>query len=322
MARKDYYKILGVDKGASDDELKKAFRGLAKKYHPDLHPGDKKAEASFKEANEAYGILSDAEKRRRYDLGEQVTFEGFPGGGPGGPGGFGGQGGFDFTEFTGNLGGMEDIFGDIFGGGRGGRGPGRGINIPQQGRDTEYSLQVDFMHAVKGTEIEVTVKRGARAEKLKVRIPPGIHDNSRVRVAGKGGPGTGGGPPGDLYILTNVKPHPYFKRKGDDIYLDVPVTIAEALLGAEVEVPTIDGTSTIKVPPGTQGGGKLRIRGKGAPLTNARRGQKKRGDQYVLLRIALPHGDGKTSRKPDKRTRELIEEFERINPYEPRRNLW
>ena len=319
MAQKDYYKILGVSKGASDDELKKAFRRLAKKYHPDLHPNDKTAEARFKEANEAYGILSDAEKRKRYDLGEQVTFEGFPGGGPGGPGGFGGQGGFDFTEFSSNLGGMEDIFGDLFGGNRGGR---RGVNIPRQGRDIEYSLQVDFMHAVKGTEVEVTVKRGARSEKLKVRIPPGIHDNSRVRVAGKGGHGSGGGPPGDLYILTNVKPHPYFKRKGNDIYLDVPITVGEAMLGAEVEVPTIEGATTIKIPPGTQGGGKLRIRGRGAPQPTPRRGQKKQGDQYVVLKIALPCKDGRAGKKPDKETRELIEEFERINPYEPRRNLW
>ncbi len=295
--RKDYYEILGVPRDATEEDLKKAYRNLAKKYHPDLHPNDKEAEARFKDINEAYAVLSDPKKRREYDMGGQVTFEGVPGwqGGP--------FGGFDFTGFETNLGGIEDIFSEFFGK--------RARRIPQRGNDIEYPLDIDFLQAIRGTEVEVKIRRGQDTEKIKVKIPPGVKDGTRVRVAGKGGEGRYGGPPGDLYIKTRVRPHPYFRRVGNDIYVDVPVTVAEAMLGATIEVPVIDGFAKIKLPPGTQSGSKLRIRGKGVPSPSGT----SRGDEYVVVKIVLPP-------RIDEKTRRLVEELDRINPYDPRRNLW
>jgi DnaJ-class molecular chaperone len=167
------------------------------------------------------------------------------------------------------------------------------------------------MHAVKGTDVRISVRKGAGTEKLTIKIPPGVKDGSRVRVAGRGHPGAYGGPPGDLYIVTRVKPHPYFRRVDNDIYLDVPVTVNEALFGAKIKVPTLEGFSTVKIPPGTQGGQKLRLKGKGAPHDGGRQ----RGDEYIVVNIAVPKGI-------DKKSRELLEEVARINPYEPRRGLW
>lgn len=308
MESKDYYKELGVSKTASADEIKKAFRRLAKKFHPDLHPNNKRAEARFRSVNEAYDTLGDAKKRRDYDLGGPGFF-----GGHGGPPGAGGPsgwppgaapGGFDPADFGG---GMEDIFGQFFGGGGGGFG-GRS-RTPQRGRDMEYSLEVDFLHAIKGTQLDLTVKRGKGKEKVRVHIPEGITDGARVRIAGKGGSGHYGAPSGDLLITVKIKEHAYFQRKGNDIYLDLPVTISEAILGAKVKVPTVDGHTTIKVPPGTQGGQRLKIKGKG--VTYGRR----RGHQYVVIDIMIPD-------KVDAETKKLAEELERINPYEPRRDIW
>jgi molecular chaperone DnaJ/curved DNA-binding protein len=303
MVNKDYYTILGVQRGAADEELKKAYRTLARKYHPDLHPGNKDMEARFKDINEAYGVLSDPKKRADYDLTGRV---------PTGPGmrgqypGEGGGGGVEDFGF-GRMGGFEDIFSEVFGVGRGG-----GRRGVQRGADIEYRLKVDFMHAAKGTEIKIKVKRRAGApETITVKIPPGIHDGSRVRVAGKGDLGQGGGPKGDLFITTDVQPHPYFKRVGNDIYLDVPVTIEEAVNGAEVEVPTIDDYTRIKVPPSTQGGQKLRIKGKGVYGLKG----VARGNQYVIIRVAVP-------KKVATKSRVLIEEFSKINHYEPRKGLW
>jgi len=310
MAAKDYYEILGVSRDASAEEIKKAYRGLARKYHPDLHPGDKEMEKKFKEINEAYSVLGDPKKREDYDLTGRVSFgEGGPGAGPWPPGGFGGFGGpgggggpGGFGGFGGAPGGFEDIFGEIFG-----MGARRG---PTRGEDLEYTLRLDFLQAVRGAEVKVSVSRRRGQEKITIKIPPGIQDGARVRVAGKGHEGYDGGPPGDLYIITTVTPHPYFRRKGNDIYITVPVTIREALLGAEIEVPTVTGASKIKIPPGTHGGQKLRLRGKGVP---ARGGA--RGDQYCEIRVALPGS-------VDRRSRELIEEFDKLNPMEPRRGLW
>ncbi len=313
MANKDYYEILGVQRDAADEELKKAYRTLARKYHPDLHPGDKGMEARFKDINEAYGVLSDPKKRADYDLTGRMPF------GPGMrgqyPGGGGGGGSEDFG--FGRMGGFEDIFSEVFGVGRGG-GP-RGA---RRGADIEYRLKVDFMHAVKGTEIKIKVKRrGATArgatpargatETITVKIPSGIHEGSRVRIAGKGDLGQGGGPQGDLFITMDVQPHPYFKRVGNDIYLDVPVTIEEAVNGAEVEVVTIDDYTRIRVPSSTQGGQKLRIKGKGVygPKGVAR------GNQYVIIKVAIP-------KKVVQKSRVLIEEFSKLNHYEPRKGLW
>ncbi len=298
MAKKDYYETLGVPRGATEEEIKKAYRALARKYHPDLHPENRKEmEAKFKEINEAHSVLSDPKKREAYDLTGQYTFE--PGAAPGGwpPEGFG-------YEESGFPGGFEDIFSEVFGG----RGRRRGV---QRGADLETRLELDFMHAVKGTEVKITVRRLAGTETLNVKIPPGVKTGSRVRIAGKGEQGVQGGPPGDLYIETVVKPHPYFRRADNDIYVDVPVTVKEACLGAEIQVPTIDGLTTIKVAPGTQGGQKLRIKGKGVYDTHGL----SRGDQYIIMNITVP-------KKVDKKTRELIEKLDETNPYEPRKGLW
>ncbi len=311
MAKKDYYEILGVTKDASDDDIKKAYRALARKYHPDLHPGDKQMEAKFKEINEAYHVLSDAKKRADYDMTGRVTFE--PGmGGPWPPGGGGGGGGFDIGDMGfGRMGGFEDLFGEVFGA-RGAGGPRGARRGPRRGQDLEYTMPLDFLKAVKGAEVKITVTRKSGApEKITIKIPPGVHDGSKVRVAGKGHEGSGGGPPGDLYIVTRVKPHPYFKRVGADIYLNVPITIKEALLGGEIKVPTIDAVTKIKIPPGTQGGQKLRIRGKGVSPAHGRG----RGDLYVVVNISVP-------KKVNKKSAELIEELDRTNPYEPRKGLW
>lgn len=308
MAKKDYYETLGVGRDASDEEIKKAYRKLAREYHPDLHPNDKEAEAKFKEINEAYHVLHDPEKRKQYDMTGRVGFEGapeggyYPGGGPGGPGGFGpedvGFGGF------GGPGGFEDIFSELFGG-RAGRRP-----AAVRGSDIEYVMNLDFMRAVRGTEVRVTVKRRSGPEKITVKIPPGVKNGSRVRVAGKGDDGFQGGPRGDLYIITQVSPHPYFKRKDGDIYVDVPVTVDEAVLGATVKVPTVEGVTGIKIPPGTQSGQKLRIKGKGVGPRSGRK-----GDQYCVIKVTVPKG-------VDERSKELIEEFARINDYDPRKGLW
>ena len=206
-------------------------------------------------------------------------------------------------NFDESMGGIEDIFSEVFGA--------KMKRGPRKGKDIEYTLDIDFMHAIKGTEVELTLRRIDVAEKVKVRIPSGVKDGSRVKVKAKGSPGADGGAAGDLYIVTHVRPHQYFKRIDDDIYVDVPVTVSEAVLGATVEVPTIDGFTKIKVTPGTQSGQKLRLKGKGAPSLAG--GAK--GDGYVVLNIKMPTHVDETGKK-------LISEFERTNPYEPRAGLW
>ncbi|MBI5455054.1 MAG: DnaJ domain-containing protein [Deltaproteobacteria bacterium] len=293
---KDYYEILGVARNAAEDDIKKAYRNLARKFHPDLHP-DKKAEmeAKFKEINEAYGVLSDPKKRSDYDLTGSVGHEPGMGGGYPPPGG-----GVHFEDFGfGNIGGFEDVFSEIFG--KGGR---RG---PRKGSDLEYSVTLDFLQAVKGAEVRIAVPRRGGSETITVKIPPGVKSGGRVRVPGKGEPGDGG--PGDLYIITEVQPHRYFRRVDNDIYVDVPINIKEAVLGADIQVPTIDGMTTIKVPPGIRSGQKLRIKGKGVY------GAGGRGDEYVIIQIAA-------QKAVDSRSKELIEEFSRINTYDPRKGLW
>lgn len=290
---KDLYSVLGVARDADDETIKKAFRKLAMKYHPDKNPG-KANEARFKEVNRANEVLSDKQKRALYDeFGEDSLSQNFdaerarvirqygaggPRRGPGGPGGAGGAGGFDVQEIFGNAGGsgdFGDMIGDLFGRSRG---AGR-VRRTAKGQDVETSVTIDFVSAVKGTMLEL--QRGG--ETVQVRIPAGANEGARLRIAGQGGEGMGGGPAGDLLLTVHVTPHPYFERKGDDLYLDVPVTIGEAYRGEKVKIPTPDGEVTLKVPARTQSGHVTRLRGKGV----TRKG-KEPGDLYVKFIVHVP----------------------------------
>src|ERR1051326_7592610 len=221
MAEKDYYDILGVKKAAGDDEIKKAYRALAKKYHPDKNKGNKDAEAKFKQISEAYSVLGDKEKREQYDRLGRAAFR-FPGGGAaGGP--WSGARTYARTRRTSGAGGFTDIFSDLFGGG--------GMDMgPQRGGDVEAEVTIDFRDAVLGTTMELTLARGGdRPDTVKVKIPEGVADGQRVRLRGKGAPGIDGGPSGDLNLLVHVRPHPFFERRGDDIHIELPITVGEAV---------------------------------------------------------------------------------------------
>jgi molecular chaperone DnaJ len=284
MAEKDYYDILGVKKTAGPDEIKKAYRGLAKKFHPDKNKGNKEAENKFKEISEAYAVLSDTEKREQYD---RLGKEAFRGGGPGGnpfAGGANPFGGFDFSQFTGaggggraragrrstGAGGFTDIFSDLFGGG--------GEPGPQRGADLEAELTIDFRDAILGTTMDLVLN----GKGVKVKIPEGVSDGQRIRLRGKGAPGNNGGPAGDLNVLIHVRAHPLFERRGDDIYIDLPIKVGEAIRGAEVEVPTIQGPVRARIPAGTQGGQTFRLRGKGVKKKTTA------GDHYYRVEITVP----------------------------------
>ncbi|HRI67692.1 MAG TPA: DnaJ C-terminal domain-containing protein [Polyangium sp.] len=286
MAR-DLYSVLGVTKEADEDAIKKAFRKLAVQYHPDKNPG-KANEAKFKEINQAYEVLSDKDKRALYDeFGEESLHQGFDAeraryvrqyGGRGPRGGAGGPG-FNVQDIFGNAGGggMGDLFGnlgDMFGG-RGGR-------VGRKGADAEAEVTIDFVSAIKGTTIEARTESG---ETKTIRIPAGASEGSRIRVAGQGGPGMGQAPAGDLVITIHVTPHPVFQREGDDLKLDVPISVKEAYLGGKIRVPTIDGEVTLKIPPRAQSGQQVRLKGKGV-----QRKGKEPGDLYVRFMIRLPMG--------------------------------
>ncbi|MFM7203371.1 MAG: DnaJ C-terminal domain-containing protein [Myxococcota bacterium] len=297
---RDFYQILGVSRSASQDEIKKAYRTLAKKFHPDVNPGDKQAEARFKEINVANDVLCDPEQRKLYDeFGEEVLRPGFDanqarafrqysggfggrGGAPGG--GFGGfedmfsrMGGAQGRSSAGGFGGMEDLFGGIFGGGGGGRGM-----RAARGRDAEGEVEIDFMEALRGTERVIQTSTG----ETRVRIPPGAMDQSKVRARGHGGPGVNGGPAGDLLLTVRVKPHPILRREGDTVELDLPLTVVEAWRGGKVQVPTPDGNVNMTIPARTQTGARLRLRGRGPHLKGG-----ERGDMYVVIKVVMPDGD-------------------------------
>ena len=402
---KDYYGVLGVKKSASTDDIRKAFRKLARKYHPDVNPGDKAAEEKFKTLSEANDVLSDPKKRKIYDqLGfysdniDAATAEAYargggqPGAGPGdrsggSPGGRpGGQGnvdfgGFDFSDlFEGargggrkgsSSGGFRDIFSNLFTGG------GRGEAVdegPEPGSDLEYQVNVPFWTAIRGGVMKLNIARRdvcgnchgngyieapgqcpqchgkgtieqtggrmkfnvtcprchgtgknistcpvchgegsvERTAPLEIRIKAGTRDGQRIRIAGKGNAGLRGGAVGDLYVIIRIDHHPLFRREGDDIYITVPVTVPEAALGAKIEVPTIDGRSVLKIPPGTQSGQKLRLREKGVPSATQ---DGVRGDEIVEVKItvAMPR---------DEKTKELLRELAKLNPEDPREELW
>ena len=336
-ARPDYYKALGVDKKASADEIKKAYRKLARRYHPDRNPDDKRAEERFKEISQAYDVLGDPEKRKQYDSGTGP----FATGGPGG--GFGGFGNFDFDASS-----MGDILSNLFGGG--GRAQ-RQRPRAERGGDLEASVSISFDQAIEGAQVPLSVPmrascptchgtgakpgttpivcprcegRGIETQgqgmfsisqpcsrcggsgtiieepcptchgsgavrtlkRLRVNIPAGVRDGSRIRLAGKGEPGRRGGPPGDLYLITHVAPSPVFRRKGDNLEVEVPLSIPEALRGAEVQVPTLSGTKTLRVRPGTTHGTVQRLRGEGPPKLGG--GTPPRGDLHYRFVIDVP----------------------------------
>jgi molecular chaperone DnaJ len=394
-AKKDYYEVLGLKKGASTDDIRKAFRKLARKYHPDVNPGDKTAEERFKQLSEANDVLSDPKKRKIYDqLGyysdniDPAAAEAYARQGQGGgfrPGAAGpGPGGvpFDFSGFDfsdagnagqrGSTGGFRDIFSSIFGGAAG-----RGAvaqEAPEPGTDLEYQVEVGFWQAIRGAELRLNITRldacstchghgfqesqgvcpechgsghidqasgrmrfstvcpacggsgkarnvcptcggqgvVSRTEPLTVRIKAGTRDGQRIRLAGKGNAGRFGGPAGDLYIIVRAGQHAVFGREGDNIYVSVPVSATEAALGAKIEVPTIDGRALLKIPPGTQSGQKLRLREKGVPSAS-KDGQ--RGDEIVEVKITVPM-------PRDERTKEILRELAKLNPEDPRAELW
>jgi curved DNA-binding protein len=288
----DLYAVLGVPRGADADAVKKAYRKLAKALHPDKNPGNKQAEARFKSVNHAYEVISDDAKRKIYDeFGEDGLREGFDvaqarahaqwqaqgGAGRGGRG----RGSVDGQPVNledlfggGGNAGAGDVFGDLFG-----RSRRRG---PMKGQDFESEVTIDFASALKGTSLELR-PRGGGGTPVTVRTPAGAHEGSRVRIAGHGGPSPNGGPPGDLMLTIHVEPHPFFRREGDDLHLDLPLTVHEAYVGAKVKVPTIDGSVSLKVPARTQGGATMRLRGKGV----AKKGREP-GDLYVHFQIKLP----------------------------------
>lgn len=362
---KDYYKILGLSKSASAKEIKRAYRHLARKYHPDVNPGDRNSENRFKDIQEAYTILSDAKKRKMYD---QVGFyaDGFQ------PSSGRGTAGFDFSGFDfGRRGAssFSDIFSDLF------RETHPPTAAPVRGEDRQYQVKLSFMDAIAGRTMRITVNRRAacqrcdgtgqvqsrggdlcqlchgtgqatrargflqfsatckacggtghgalhscadcngqglfqKSEMITVRVPPGVANGSRVRVSRKGDSGTKGAPPGDLYLVIDVAPHPFFKRQGNDILCELPITITEAALGKKIEVPTLDGKSLLRIPPGTQTGQKFRLRGKGV---RSRRGHPP-GDQIVEVRVTLP-------KISDERSREILREFALLNPENPRGSM-
>ena len=351
--KRDYYEVLGVNKNATDDELKKAYRQVAKKYHPDLNPGDKEAEAKFKEANEAYAVLSDADKRRKYD---QFGHAGVDGNGFGG-----GAGGFYGADMD-----FSDIFSSIFGGGFGGSS--RRRSGPQKGADLRYGMNISFMEAAFGVEKDITIDkedvcnvcngsgaqpgtspetcptcrgsgriqqqtqtlfgmtmvtkdcpacqgrgtvirtpctncRGRGRTKIRksihIKVPAGVDTGNRMPIRGEGEPGTKGGPYGDLYVEFKVAKHDIFSRSGADTYCEVPISYAQAALGGEIEVPTIDGPMKYSIKEGTQPGDTFRLKGRGIQSLNGRG----KGDQYVKVTIEVP-------KNLSKRQKDILQEFD------------
>lgn len=384
MAKKDYYQILGVKKSASADEIKKAYRRLARKYHPDVNPNDKSAEDKFKDIQEANDVLSDAKKRKVFDrfgyyadnLDPDSPFATAGGASQGAP-----AGGFDFSGFDFSGGGtssgsgsFRDIFSDLFGGGPSRAQPEPPRAVPKRGRDIEIPLALSFDEAFTGLTTNITVNRseqcsrcqgagdtggpvvtcptckGAgqvmrtggrlqfsqacpdcegtgrrrepcslchgkgttpKSEQVKVKIPAGVDTGSRVRVPKKGHGGRLGAEPGDLFIVTNVGKHKFLDRKGENIYVTVPITVPEAALGTRIEVPTAEGKASLKIPPGTESGQKFRLRERGFPSL---RNPKLRGDQFIEVKITLP-------KVISEETKDILRQFEKANPENPRKTI-
>jgi DnaJ-class molecular chaperone len=321
MAKRDYYDILGVSKTASEDEIRSAYRKMARKYHPDATKNDPKSTEKFKEAQEAYDVLSDSAKRKSYDEfghAPPQTPGGAAGGDPweqfrraqqsrgntyswqGGPG-------VSVEDFDIGGGDVGTIFEQLFGGAAGRRGGGRGRSRvreePQRGADIDHPVTLTFEQAARGTHLPLQINRDGKLETIDIRIPAGVKDGSRVRVRGRGQQ-TAYGEPGDLFIVTSVMPHPYFRREGLDVYLDLPISMYESLLGTKVDVPTLDGKRTLTIPAGTSSGAKLRIKSHGI-----QRGEEK-GDQIVVTKVIVP----KTIDEEDKKWVQKMSEKHPINP--------
>jgi DnaJ-class molecular chaperone len=298
---RDPYEILGLARDASADQIRNTYRKIAKTSHPDLHPGDKKAEECFKEASAAYELLSDEEKRRQFDRGE-IDANGAPrmrepfyrdfaesaGGAR-----YAGSGAFE------NAADLEDVIHDLFGGRSGGR------TMRMRGSDVGYRLEVGLGEVVRGARIPITLADGSSVE---VTIPKGVEPGQVLRLKGKGSPGLGGGPPGDALIEIQIRPHPIYERKGNDLHMALPVTLTEALRGAKVTVPTLHGPVVMTIPRRSTTGGVLRLKGKGVP------GAGGAGDQYVRLEVALPPG-------ADEALEAAVAEWERQHAYDPRATL-
>jgi molecular chaperone DnaJ len=299
---KDYYEVLGVEHGASEKEIKRAYRKLAHQYHPDTNEGDPKAEAKFKEVSEAYATLSDAEQRRQYDEARDAFARGAYVGGP-----HGAPGGAQYVrmEDIGDLfgdGGLFGGLGDLFGGGR-------RRQRPQQGSDLETEMHLSFHEAISGVTRRLSIDGPEGRREVQVKIPAGVNDGARIRVRGKGKPGYAGGPAGDLYVRVHTGKHPIFDRKGNDLKVRVPISFTEAALGAEVTAPTLDGKVTIKIPPGTSSGKVFKVSGKGVHTG------KGTGDLLVTVEVTVP---GELS----PRVRQLLEELREIESDDnPREHL-
>jgi curved DNA-binding protein len=318
MAKRDYYDVLGLKRDASADQIRSAYRKAARKFHPDVSKAPDAAD-KFKEATAAYEVLSDPQKRQAYD---RFGFAG-PGGGPFGGGRPGGrtatwqgpQGvSFDFEDLFGGGGrggrggfggmGLEEILEALSGGGRARGRRASAERAPVRGEDVAHDLWLDFLEAARGTSASLRLQRETgQTETLRVRIPPGVHEGQRIRLAGKGPGG------GDLYIVVHVREHPYFRRDGGDIYLDLPVSVAEAVLGATIEVPTLDGPTKLKIPP-CSGSRTLRLRGLGVPSP----GGEGRGDQYVVLKVVAPPAISEQGAK-------LIRQFQETEKHDPRKDM-
>lgn len=305
----DYYEVLGVSRSASEDEIRKAYRKLAREYHPDRRPDDKAAAEKFQQIQQAYDVLGNKEKRQKYDqYGPAFEKMNAGGGNPFGGGGYGGGAGpIDLEQIFGQGGGGFD-FGDLFGGGAGGRTRQRRT----QGENVRTHITVSFQTAILGGTYELSLNRGGGRELLDVKIPAGIESGKSIRLAGQGGPGMNGGPAGDLLVEVKVSPHPWFTREGRNIKLEVPITITEAALGAKVDVPTLtEGEVTLTIPPGASSGSKLRLAGKGVPETK----NQPAGDQLVVIKIVAP-------KNLSDKSRQLLEELADELTDAPRAGKW
>lgn len=310
MPANDYYKTLGVSRDASADDIRKAYKKLVRKYHPDVNPNNKDAVEKFKQVQEAMDVLGDADKKANYDR-FGTAFPG--GGGPrtqtwGGPGG--GAGPIDLGDLFGGQIDLGDLLGGAFGQGAGGGG--RQARRPRKGSDVQVEIDVPFQVAVEGGSHEVVLNRGGKTERLAIKIPPGVDSGSVIRLAGQGEPGPGGGPAGDLLVTIHAAAHPWFRREGNNLLVDVPLSITEAALGAKVDVPTLsEGKVTLTIPAGTSSGAKLRLKGKGV----FDRTTKERGDQFVVVKIVVP-------KKLSARAKELLTELAEAAPQSVRADLW